>query len=80
MRPLRIGQPAQMKEQVLRRSDKQGRSGHFHVVTAEYQYFQDGALCVREERDIVYLQGRFPPSLPGRMNSGSRPRLRTLGH
>jgi 3-methylfumaryl-CoA hydratase len=60
MRPLRIGQPAQMKEQVLRRSDKQGRSGHFHVVTAEYQYFQDGALCVREERDIVYLQGPVP--------------------
>ncbi len=44
----------------LRRGDKQGRSGHFQVVTAEYQYFQNGALCVREERDIVYLQGPAP--------------------
>ena len=60
MRPLRIGHPAQMTERVLGRSDKQGRSGRFHIVTAEYQYFQDGALCVREERDIVYLQGPAP--------------------
>ena len=27
------------------------------MVTAEYQYFQNDELCVREERDIVYLQG-----------------------
>ena len=60
MRPLRIGQPAQMTEQVLGRRDKQGKSGHFQIVTAEYQYFQNNALCVREERDIVYLQGPVP--------------------
>jgi 3-methylfumaryl-CoA hydratase len=60
MRPLRIGLRAQMTERVLERRDKQGRSGPFQVVTAEYQYFQDGALCVREERDIVYLQGPVP--------------------
>jgi len=36
------------------------KSGPFQVVTAEYQYFQNGALCVREERDIVYLQGPVP--------------------
>jgi 3-methylfumaryl-CoA hydratase len=60
MQPLRIGQPAQMSERVLRRSDKHGKSGRFQVVTAEYQYFQNGALCVREERDIVYLQGAAP--------------------
>lgn len=57
LQPLRIGQPAQMTERVLGRHDKQGRNGPFHMVTAEYQYFQNGALCVREERDIVYLQG-----------------------
>ena len=60
MRPLRIGQPAQMTERVLGRRDKHGRSGRFHIVTAEYQYFQEGVLCVREERDIVYLQGPAP--------------------
>ena len=60
LRPLRIGERAQMTERVLGRRDKQGKSGPFQVVTAEYQYFQNGALCVREERDIVYLQGPVP--------------------
>ena len=57
MRPLRIGRRARMTEKILARRDKQGRSGPFHVVTVEYQYFQDDTPCVREERDIVYLQG-----------------------
>ncbi len=57
MRPLRIGVPAQMSERVLGRRDKQGRSGPFQIETAEYRYYQSGELCVREERDIVYLQG-----------------------
>jgi 3-methylfumaryl-CoA hydratase len=60
LRPLRIGEPAQMMERVVGRRDKQGRSGPFQIVTAEYQYYQNGALCVREERDIVYLQGPAP--------------------
>jgi 3-methylfumaryl-CoA hydratase len=57
LRPLRIGVRAHMTERVLARRDKHGKSGDFQVVTAEYQYFQNDALCVREERDIVYLQG-----------------------
>lgn len=57
LRPMLIGKPAQMTERMLGRHDKQGKSGPFQLVTAEYQYFQNGALCVREERDIVYLQG-----------------------
>jgi 3-methylfumaryl-CoA hydratase len=60
LRPLRIGERAQMKERVVGRRDKQGKSGPFQIVTAEYQYYQNGALCVREERDIVYLQGPAP--------------------
>jgi 3-methylfumaryl-CoA hydratase len=60
MRPLQVGLRAQMTERVLGRRDKQGKSGPFQIVTAEYQYFQNGALCVREERDIVYLQGPVP--------------------
>ena len=60
LRPLRIGERAQMRERVVGRHDKQGKSGAFQMVTAEYQYFQHGALCVREERDIVYLQGPAP--------------------
>ncbi|HLZ98739.1 MAG TPA: hypothetical protein VKP66_12450 [Steroidobacteraceae bacterium] len=60
LQPLRIGERAQMMERILARRDKQGRSGPFHMVTAEYLYYQNGALCVREERDIVYLQGPAP--------------------
>lgn len=60
LRPLRIGVPAQMSERVLGRSEKQGKHGPFQILTVEYQYFQDDALCVREERDIVYLQGPAP--------------------
>jgi len=60
LRPLLIGQRAQMSERVLGRHDKHGKSGHFQVVTAEYRYFQHDELCVREERDIVYLQGPVP--------------------
>jgi 3-methylfumaryl-CoA hydratase len=57
MQRLKIGAKAQMTENVISRQDKVGRSGPFHVVTVEHRYFQEGVLCIREERDIVYLQG-----------------------
>ena len=61
IRPLIIGQKAQMTERVKGRRDTQGRSGPFQILTAEYEYFQNGELCVHEERDIVYLQGAVRP-------------------
>jgi 3-methylfumaryl-CoA hydratase len=60
IRPLLIGQRARMTERVLGRRDKIGKSGPFQVLTVEYEYFQGEALCVREQRDIVYLQGPAP--------------------
>jgi 3-methylfumaryl-CoA hydratase len=60
MHPLKIGQRARMSERVLQRRDKRGKHGPFHILTAEYLYFQNDVLCVREERDIVYLQGAAP--------------------
>jgi 3-methylfumaryl-CoA hydratase len=60
IRPLQIGVRAQMAERVIGRRDTQGRHGPFHILTVEYQYFQHDTLCVREERDIVYLQGPVP--------------------
>lgn len=60
IRPLRIGVPAQMTERVIGRRDTQGRHGPFQILTVEHRYFQYDALCVREERDIVYLQGPAP--------------------
>jgi 3-methylfumaryl-CoA hydratase len=60
LRPLRVGVRAEMTQRVIGQSDKKGKRGPFHIQTDEYQYFQDGQLCVREERDIVYLQGPAP--------------------
>jgi 3-methylfumaryl-CoA hydratase len=60
LRPLRIGVRAEMTQRVIGQADKKGKHGPFHIQTAEYLYFQDGELCVREERDIVYLQGPAP--------------------
>jgi 3-methylfumaryl-CoA hydratase len=60
IRPLQIGVRALMSERVLGRRDTQGRHGPFQILTVEYQYFQHDTLCVREERDIVYLQGPVP--------------------
>ncbi len=60
LRPLRIGVRAQMTERVLGRRDTRGRHGPFQILTVEHQYFQHDMLCVREERDIVYLQGPAP--------------------
>jgi 3-methylfumaryl-CoA hydratase len=60
LRPLRIGVRARMTERVIGQRDTKGKHGPFHIQTNEYQYFQDDQLCVREERDIVYLQGPAP--------------------
>ncbi len=60
IRPLHIGVQAQMSERVLGRRETKGRHGPFQILTVEHQYFQYDALCVREERDIVYLQGPAP--------------------
>ena len=60
IRPLEIGVRAQMSARVLGRRDTQGRHGPFQILTLEHQYFQYDTLCVREERDIVYLQGPVP--------------------
>jgi 3-methylfumaryl-CoA hydratase len=76
LRPLRIGERAQMMERVVGRREKQGKSGPFHIVTAEYLYYQNGALCVREERDIVYLQGPAPAQ-PAPMDGFSVPSAAT---
>ncbi|HXA36641.1 MAG TPA: hypothetical protein VNW26_09935 [Steroidobacteraceae bacterium] len=60
IRPLQIGVRAHMSERVIGRRDTQGRHGPFQILTVEHRYFQHDALCVREERDIVYLQGPVP--------------------
>jgi 3-methylfumaryl-CoA hydratase len=60
-RPLRLGEPARMVESHIRSRDTQGASGPLHIVTLGYEYFQQGDLCIREERDIVYLDAADAP-------------------
>ena len=55
-RPLRLSLPAQMTHSILHTRETQGSSGPLRFVTFAYEYFQDGACCVREQRDIVYLR------------------------
>jgi 3-methylfumaryl-CoA hydratase len=71
IRPLRIGVRAQMIERVLGRRDALGRHGPFQILSLEHRYFQEDLLCVREERDIVYLQGAAPAQpAPNQQSAG----------
>jgi 3-methylfumaryl-CoA hydratase len=54
-RPLRVGAAAQLTESTLGTRRTEGKSGPLRIVTFEYRYSQAGVLCIREERDIVYL-------------------------
>jgi 3-methylfumaryl-CoA hydratase len=60
LRPLRLGRAARMAESVIRSRDTQGSGGPLRIVTYGYHYFQDDHLCIREERDIVYLEPTAP--------------------
>lgn len=55
LRPLHIGRRAVMDERLLAVRDTRGKSGPMQIMTFEYRYLQDDVLCIREERDIVYL-------------------------
>ena len=72
LRPLRLGTPATMSERVIAKHDKAGRGGPFRVVTVEHHYYQQDSLCIREERDIVYLQGPVQ-ALPAALSGESDP-------
>jgi 3-methylfumaryl-CoA hydratase len=56
--PLRLGRNASMTESIVRTQVKQGTNGPLRIVTFGYQYFQDGVCCIREERDIIYLEAQ----------------------
>jgi 3-methylfumaryl-CoA hydratase len=66
--PLRVGATAQLTETPLGTRLTEGKSGPLRIVTSEYRYSQAGVLCIREERDIVYLPPFDGPvaAAPGR--------------
>ncbi|QUD88838.1 hypothetical protein [Phenylobacterium montanum] len=72
-RPLTLGRPASQTREILKVDHKTSGSGELIFVTVGHDYRQDGALCIHEERDFVYLapQPAAPPPVaepaqPGR--------------
>jgi 3-methylfumaryl-CoA hydratase len=59
LRPLRPGRPAELTEQV--RAVQQKGGGALFLVTVLFEYRQEGALCISEERDYVYLPAASGP-------------------
>ncbi len=53
-RPLLVGEPATRTSSVAGVRARQGRSGWLLLVTEQHEVCVDGAVRVREERDIVY--------------------------
>lgn len=62
--PLRVGVPAERRSIVIDVKEKTGRTGSLMFVTVRHEYWQDGAIAISEEQDIVYRQPS-PPKLVG---------------
>jgi 3-methylfumaryl-CoA hydratase len=60
--PLRIGHPASMTETILNIEQKRAGPSPLWLVTVGYDYAQDGQVCVREARDLVYLDAAPAPA------------------
>jgi 3-methylfumaryl-CoA hydratase len=61
VKPLRLGRPATLTETILKVDQKRGGDDPLILMTLGFTYTQDDALCIREERDIVYLGGKPAP-------------------
>ncbi|ALM83433.1 MaoC family dehydratase N-terminal domain-containing protein [Bordetella sp. N] len=62
--PLRVGIPAERRSTITDVKEKTGRTGSLLFVTVRHEYWQEGALAISEEQDIVYRQPS-PPKLEG---------------
>ncbi|WP_146590466.1 acyl dehydratase [Puniceibacterium confluentis] len=58
--PLLAGVPAQRRSRVLQTVHKSGRSGPLAFVTLGHEIWQDGAVVLREEQDLVYRTDPAP--------------------
>jgi 3-methylfumaryl-CoA hydratase len=63
-RPLVIGRAAERRAIIRNVLQKDGRSGRLAFVTVGYEFYQDGALCIEEEQDIVYREAGGPVPAP----------------
>ncbi len=69
-KPLLLGVPAFMTESIIATRDTEGASGAIRIVTFQYEYVQRDQLCIREQRDIVYLQVSGQPTQRKSIASG----------
>jgi 3-methylfumaryl-CoA hydratase len=63
-RPLRLGERARRDGEIRDVSEKRGATGRLVFVTALYRFFQNGALCLEEEQDVVYREPGPPAPAP----------------
>ena len=62
--PLIIGESAARKGEILKVSEKSGKSGRLVFVTVRYRISQAGRLRIEEEQDIVYKEPGAPIQAP----------------
>ena len=76
-RPLRLGRPASQTREILKIDRKTSGSGELVFVTVGHDYEQDGLLCIREERDFVFLapQAAAPTVAPVELGEPGRWRI-----
>ncbi|MEL7211514.1 MAG: MaoC family dehydratase N-terminal domain-containing protein [Pseudomonadota bacterium] len=58
--PLRCGTPAEKRSELVSAERKEGRSGALALVTLRHEIWQDGALCVTDEQDLIYREPHDP--------------------
>lgn len=59
-RPLILGRDVEKRSTIKAITQKEGRTGKLCFVTVEHAIFQDGALALTEEHDIVYREDPAP--------------------
>lgn len=72
-RPLIIGQPARRETVIRDIVMKSGRSGKLAFVTVGQQIFQEDAVCLEEEQDIVYREPGPPLPAPDELQLPAAP-------
>ena len=67
--PLMSGFPAQKSTRIISSKRKSGRSGEMGFVSLEHDIHQNGALSVRERKDLVYLEAATPDAPPSNLRA-----------
>ena len=58
--PLRLGESARRSSQILDVVSKQGRSGHFVLVTVQHEIYGESGLAITEQQDLAYREAAVP--------------------